>query len=542
MSIRSIFLCTLVLVLALAAPSGQTVALAAQPKPKTNAQAVANATVREPAMAMDELVRRLETYADNVFVASKVPGMAIALAYDDSIVLEKVYGVRNIESNEPVTRETVFPLASLSKGMAGISAALVHFEAKKSGNAAFGIDAPLQNSLPRFELADPWVSRHVTAADCMSHRTGLPQGAGEQLKSLFGYSGWEVFKRFRHLELAKPFRDDFTYQNYVFALGALAAANAAGYSTWGELAQERLFAPLGINATTSYDSYMHTPNRAVPHILQPEGFVPNPRNALQVPDAAGGVAASLADMERWIRLLANDGVIDDSPILPTKVLELAFQPRNLVHTSGPTATLYGLGWQVTYMNSARILHHQGSLSGGVNTVVALLPDYDLCLVVLTNGFMVGVPGAIKSKLEELAILGEDTQNQLPQQMELAGVMLQSMAESYGRMPPPPDILSEAGPLDRYTGIYEAAYWGRVAIERDNASDDLVVFFGKSSERHALGHYDGDIFALNVDVPFAGSDAAHPTAVEFNCPEDGEPCESVRFHRLDIMGRSGVFSR
>jgi CubicO group peptidase (beta-lactamase class C family) len=507
---------------------------------QSGGDAAAETPARKPAMALDELSRRLETYSDNVFAATNVPGMAIALAHGDSIILEKVYGVRSLGSREPVTRDTVFPLASLSKGMAGISAALVHLDAVENDTALFDIDAPLHRFLPRFELADPWVSRHVTTADCLSHRTGLPPDAGELLKSLFGYSNWEIFKRFRQLELARQFRDDFTYQNYVFTLGALAAANAAGHATWSELANERLFAPLGMNATTSHDAYIRAPNHAVPHILQPEGFVPNTLPEREDQDAASGVFASLKDMERWIRALANDGVVDGSRVLPEKALELAFKPRNLVSTSGPTATLYGLGWQVSFMDSARVVHHQGSLGEGVNTVVALLPDYDLCLAVLTNGFMVGAPGAIKSKFEELAILGQDAQNKLPHHMELAGFMLKTMAESYGRMPPPPAIPRTAAPHERYTGVYEAAYWGRVAIEH-NASGNLVAIFGNSPERRVLRHYDGSVFSMEVAVPLAGPDAAFPTTVEFTCPND-KPCESVRFRRLDMEGRSGVFSR
>lgn len=496
---------------------------------------------RAQAIPVEELAEHLERYADNVFIASKVPGMAIALAHGDSIVLEKVYGVRDMDSGEPVTRDTVFPLASLSKGMAGITAALVQVDDSNS-TSGFNLDAPLQQQLPWFELADPWVSQHITVADCLSHRTGMPNDTGESLWQDFDYAGMGVFGRFRRLSLTKQFRNDFTYQNYVFSLGAMAASRAAGLRNWDELVRRRIFQPLGMNATTSHAAYMAGPDHATPHILRADGFAPYTLPARPDQTPASGVFASLDDMEHWIRALANRGVVDGGTVLPSEALDLAFQPRNTVSTKGPTATLYGLGWNITFMNSARVVHHQGFYFEGVNTVVALLPDYGLCLVVLTNGFMVGVPGALQSKLVELATTGDDVRNTLGQQMEMAASMLKSMAKSYGRMPPPPDIPRNAAAYERYAGVYASEYWGHVVVGAHGDPEALDVVLGNATTPRPLAHYDGDVFTMDVAAPLAGANATYPTAVEFACA-DSSPCESVRFARFDMDGgRNGVFQR
>ncbi|MGW1638844.1 serine hydrolase domain-containing protein [Streptomyces lavendulae] len=105
-----------------------------------------------------------------------VPGLSVAVVHDDRVVYLKGFGLRRTGEAATVDPDTVFQLASLSKPVSSTVVA-----ATLTDPAAW--DAPLGDTLPGFALKDPWVTSHVTAADLFSHRSGLPDHAGEASKT-----------------------------------------------------------------------------------------------------------------------------------------------------------------------------------------------------------------------------------------------------------------------------------------------------------------------------------------------------------------------
>jgi CubicO group peptidase (beta-lactamase class C family) len=114
---------------------------------------------------------------------SGVPGLAIAVVHDDEVVYAKGFGVRRVGSGEPVDQNTVFQLASVSKPLGSTVIAGVIGQGS-------GLDwnTPVAKHLTGFALADPYVSSQVTIGDLYSHRSGLPDHAGDLLEDL-GYEG-----------------------------------------------------------------------------------------------------------------------------------------------------------------------------------------------------------------------------------------------------------------------------------------------------------------------------------------------------------------
>src|SRR5205807_9325496 len=98
-----------------------------------------------------------------------------------------------------------------------------------------------------FFLADPWVSSHVTIADMFSHRSGLPDHAGDLLEDL-GYSQDQIIERLR-LEPLGAFRLQYAYTNYGLTEAGEAAASQVG-QTWPELAQKMIFGPLAMTSSS----------------------------------------------------------------------------------------------------------------------------------------------------------------------------------------------------------------------------------------------------------------------------------------------------
>ena len=151
-----------------------------------------------------------------------VPGAAVAVVYDDAVVYERGFGVRELGKPEPITPETVFQIASLSKSLSSTLVAAV------VGDGTTTWDATIGSLEPGFALSDPWVSDQVTIRDMLCHRSGLPAYGGDPLVFNFGYDRDECLRRLRYYALATPFRTTWAYSNLGFSAGRLRGGAGGG--------------------------------------------------------------------------------------------------------------------------------------------------------------------------------------------------------------------------------------------------------------------------------------------------------------------------
>ncbi|WP_399498558.1 serine hydrolase [Streptomyces sp. P17] len=113
--------------------------------------------------------------------------------------------------------------------------------------------------MPDFRLKDPWVTSHVTVADLFSHRSGLPDHAGDLLEDL-GYDRPYILSHLRYEPLA-PFRASYAYTNFGLTAAAQAVADAKGMP-WEKLAADTLYKPAGMDSTSSrFEDYAQAANR-----------------------------------------------------------------------------------------------------------------------------------------------------------------------------------------------------------------------------------------------------------------------------------------
>jgi CubicO group peptidase (beta-lactamase class C family) len=204
---------------------------------------------------------KLDAFVDEAMEKTRIPGLAVAVVYNDQVVLIKGYGVRKLGNLAKVDPDTVFEIASVSKPIAStIVASLV-------GSGEVSWDDRIETLDPDFELANPAATEQVTIRDLFAHRSGLPESAGDVLEDL-GYSRPEILHRIRLVPLAGPFRETYNYSNFGLTEGAIAATLKTG-KTWEELAHERLYGKIGMRSTSSrYSDYENNPNKAALHFLQ----------------------------------------------------------------------------------------------------------------------------------------------------------------------------------------------------------------------------------------------------------------------------------
>ncbi|AFM19085.1 penicillin-binding protein, beta-lactamase class C [Mycolicibacterium chubuense NBB4] len=486
----------LVSLVALLAACGSDSTRGADTTPSPSSQSAEVPPPLMPAMplpdnAVADAVAELDGMAEALMTKSGIPGMAVAVVHGGKTVYAKGFGVKNTfapdGAGNRVDADTVFQLASLSKPL---SATVV---ARQVSRNAITWDTPIVSRLPWFALSDPAVTKTVTVGDMFSHRSGLPDHAGDRLEDL-GYDRRQVLERLRQLPLA-PFRISYAYTNFGLTAGAEAVAAAAG-EDWETLAQDELFGPLGM-ASTSYrfTDFQARRDRAVGHIHVDGRYEPRYVRDPQAQSPAGGVSSSVNDMTRWMTMMLADGQRDGAPFIDPKALLPALTPQ-IVSSRGSEPSMrsgfYGYGFNVGTTSGARTeLSHSGAFELGAGSNVLVLPSADVAIVALTNATPAGVPEALTAQFADLVQFGKVREDWYALYHKAFADMEQPVGSLAGQQRPagakPP------APLATYTGTYRNDFWGPATVTERDGRLELTVGPRGTFE---LQPWDGNVFTFS----------------------------------------------
>jgi CubicO group peptidase (beta-lactamase class C family) len=477
---------------------------------------------------VNQAVRQIQKVCTNETEQNTVPGLAIAVVFQDQVVSAAGFGVRDVKTREPVNADTVFQLASLSKP---IGSTLV---AELVGDGKISWDSKISDLDPDFEMYDPWVTREITLRDFYSHRSGLPEHAGDLLEDL-GFTRKEILYRLRYQKPNSSFRSQYAYTNFGITEAGVAAVKAYNL-TWENASEQKLYQPLGMHSTSSrYADFLARTNKALGHVQVSGQWIQKYKRDPEPESPAGGVSSSANDLAQWMRLQLADGQMDGKPIVAAKALSVTHSPQMLTGFSPLTGlpTFYGLGWNVNYDTEGRLrLGHSGAFALGAGTCVLLVPSEHLGIVVLTNAYPIGVAEGIAFSFTDLALYGKATQEWLQlfkkvfANPEVVGVTL---GADYSRAPssPTPALANSA-----YLGTYTNKFFGDIQIVEKG--DGLAIVEGPHKRVFPLKHYDRDIFTYETE----GENAVGATGVTFTIGPDGKPA-TVVVENLNVRGE-GTF--
>lgn len=341
-----------------------------------------------PQPALAQLTREaqafhnFETTLEAAATAPDFVGLAVTVVRKGKPVFTRTFGVREAGKPDPVTPDTVFRLASLSKGFAATLAGL------EIQDGRFSLTDRIADTVPQFRLRTPADTNAVTVEHILSHRVGLPPFAYDNLLEA-GAAPLDILKKYVDVKLVCPVGACFGYQNETYNMIAAVIEQATGKS-YAERIKERIFDPLDMKtASTGLSGLTSTGNWARPHIRPLDAWTPVAvrNDYFQLP-AAAGVNASINDMQKW--LMAQLGLRPD--VISHAVLADLRKPR--VPTPAETRrqhsqklpvtrTDYGLGWRTMTYAGRQVVTHSGSVEGYV-AYIAFLPDRKSGIVILSN--------------------------------------------------------------------------------------------------------------------------------------------------------------
>ncbi len=444
-------------------------------------------TTNTPA-SIAPLIPQLEDYVVKGMQKTGVPGVAVGIVYQDKVVYLKGFGVRKAGEPAPVDVDTVFQLASVSKSIASTVVAVLVSQHKVSW------DDKIADIDPDFKLSDASVSEKVTIRDLLSHRSGLPTSAGDELETL-GFSRPEILHQMRLIPLVGEFRKSYAYCNFGFTEGGIAAAKKVG-EPWEALSDDVLFKPLGMTSTSyRWSDFRDNANKAAVHVFVDGKAVPR---YLRNPDAeapAGSASSSVRDMAQWVRLQLAEGKFNGKQIVAANVLEETHTAQ-IQRGKNPAGnpSFYGMGWGVDHDSDGRlIVGHSGAFTLGAATTVQMSPSEHLGIIVLTNAVPTGLAEAVANEFLDLYHYGKAKQDWL----QLAGNVFNNMMETvYDGVPDyskqtPPASPAAAKPLSAYAGVYRNDYYGQIEVSDDHGM--LWMRLPADGSLFPLMHWDGDTF-------------------------------------------------
>ena len=323
-------------------------------------------------------------------------GLAVGIVENGEVRFLQGYGETVAGSGDPVTVNTVFRWASLSKGVAGDMVALLAQE----------------NRLSLFDPVSRWSSslrlpggaeERATVSDLLSHRLGL-FGHAQDSKLEDNLDPRWLRSTLATLHLICPPGQCHAYQNVAFDAASEIVERIAGRPYRDEV-RERLFLPLGMtSASMTRAELQASASWARPHVGGRNSRPVEVTEPYYRVPAAGGVNSSIKDLTLWMR--AQMGIEPD--VLSPELLAAVQTPR--AATPGENRrrrrqaerisnSAYGLGWRIYDYAGHRVIGHRGGVRG-YRALIMFDPERRTGIVALWNS-SAAQPGGIEFEVMDM---------------------------------------------------------------------------------------------------------------------------------------------
>lgn len=293
----------------------------------------------------------------------RFPGAAVLVLKDGHPVFRRGYGLAVVEDGTPVSPQSNFRLASVSKQFTAAAILLLAEDGKLC------IDDPVKQWLPSL----PAVADTVTLRQLLSHTSGLLDYEDlmdpADTRQVHDSDVLQLLEKENRSYFAPG--SAYRYSNSGYALLALVVGKASG-SDFASFLRQRIFLPLGMNSTFAHqDGVDDVPHRAYGYSWIDGHWQRTDQSTTSAVLGDGGIYSSIDDLAKW------DAALYDQRLLRRESLQLAFSPAT--KTDEPDVPHYGFGWRI----NGDALWHSGE-SIGFRNVIVRYPKQKLTVVVLSN--------------------------------------------------------------------------------------------------------------------------------------------------------------
>lgn len=310
---------------------------------------------------------RLDSLVGARMAERRIPGVAIGVAWNGRILIQRAWGLANVETGTPLTTRSVFELASITKQFTATAIMMLVEEGKVR------LDEPITSYLDSTPPA--WAG--ITVRHLLTHTSGIngPSVPSFEGSPLLRITTRQAFHAAAALRPLFPPGGDALYSDEGYFLLGMVIERAAGMR-WADFIQRRIFDPLGMRSASLLDRRRVLTGRVATYELQRDTLVNWRRDWQHELPAFFGVWSTLEDLLTWDQSLRR------AALVPAAALEQMWTPGTLA--DGRAGMIngrpYGFGFELGELRGHRYVAHSGA--SGVFLLHFL--DEPLTIAVLGN--------------------------------------------------------------------------------------------------------------------------------------------------------------
>ena len=408
--------------------------------------------------------------------AADGPGAVVIVVDDGKVVYEGGIGLADIDAGTPITPDTVFRYASITKQFTAATILQLVAEGKVS------LDAPLTDYLPEY----PQPGGAATVRQLLNHTSGIMSytampGFMEPENTAKAMTTAQMLAYFGAAEMPAAHGERFSYNNSGYILLGAIIERVTG-KNWDAAIRERIASPLGLRSLNSGIYEAGVANMAKGYSMDEGKVVPTQVIHMSLPHSAGALIGTVGDLATWASALHSGKVVPDAlysqMIAPTVLADGSESP-------------FGFGLLNGEVRGAATIGHSGGIFG-FSTDSLYIPEEDLFVAVLANSNSPKTnPSLVMRRLAALAI-GKPFPDYEPQPLDLA--LLEAVAGRYQFK----EIVSEPFARDLFVsdGKLYTRREGSQQLEVFNAGNGIYYYGPDSATYFTLGRDEAGTPVMN----------------------------------------------
>jgi len=337
----------------------------------------------------------IATLIDSLKDARHIPGLSVAVVYDQEMIWAKGFGYANVDKKIPATSKTIYRIASITK----LFTMTMLMQLRDKGELQ--LDDPLIKYLPGFKIKNPFAgTRPITLRQIACHASGLPREAPlNYMETLNFPTIEEIMATLPNTELIFPPLEKFKYSNLGVgllghALEIIAEKPYRDYIRW------HILNPLKMK----YTDFRLTPEMkhyyAVGYIFDDNNnsHTIAPQYDMRGLSPAGQLYTNAEDISKFIAFQFHEpGTPEDSVLNHYSLREM----RNIEIIDSNWKIGMGIGWALTRMGDETLIGHSGG-THGYTTNIFLIPDLKIGVAVFANSTNAD-PGKISKEILRILV-------------------------------------------------------------------------------------------------------------------------------------------
>ncbi len=311
-------------------------------------------------------------YVEQIMQREHIAGVAVAVAQHGEIVYSQGFGLRNVETGDPVTSETIFGIASVSKSFT----AMAIMQLQEAG--LLSVDDPVIKYLPEFILPGVQDMSEIKIYHLLSHTTGLPPMRRRQ--DIQTFDEHIEFLKGEEFRLLGDTGKYLSYCNDTFLMLGAIIERLTGRNYRKYMDEHLLYALEMYRSTYSIEELTRFRNVTVPYMWKDEKWQEQAWPALGNFEVGGGVRSSVTDLLHYGQVYVNGGVYNGKQIISEESIQRMRTPLAQIDRN----TWYGFALSITPNHGGVTLVEHGGSQPGVAANFGFVPEQGIVVAVLTN--------------------------------------------------------------------------------------------------------------------------------------------------------------